>query len=150
MSTKAGFDDILKRDGFLVYKTRGVSMEPMLRDGKDVVVLKKPGGRLKLFDVPLYRRRDRRFTLHRIIAVRDNDYVIRGDNTFVKEYVPRSDVVGVLTEFKRKGKNHTVDETGYRVYVRVWHFIYPLRRVLHKLRRFGGKIKRALKGKTAK
>ncbi len=150
MSTKAGFDDILKRDGFLVYKTRGVSMRPLFKENRDLVTIRPFEGTLKKYDVPLYRRRDRRFTLHRIIAVRDNDYVIRGDNTFVKEYVPRSDVVGVLTEFKRKGKNHTVDETGYRVYVRVWHFIYPLRWVLHKLRRFGGKIKRALKGKTAK
>ena len=33
------FEDILSRDGQLVYKTRGVSMEPMLRQNRDLVVI---------------------------------------------------------------------------------------------------------------
>lgn len=142
------FEDLLQRDGFLVYKTRGASMRPLLKQNRDLVTVRPFEGRLKKYDVPLYRVNDR-YTLHRIIAVREGEYVIRGDNTFVKEYVPDSAVIGVLTEFQRKKKTHSVDETGYRVYARVWNGIYPVRLALHKLRRFGGKIKRALKGETA-
>lgn len=142
------FEELLRRDGYLVYKTRGVSMRPLFRENRDLVTIRPLTGRLQKYDVPLYRRRGGGYLLHRVIGFKDGCYIIRGDNTFVREIVPESMVVGVLTEFKRKQKKHTVDETGYRVYARVWHFIYPVRLVLHKLRRLGGKIKRALKGET--
>ncbi len=53
MSTKAGFDDILKRDGFLVYKTRGVSMRPLFKENRDLVTIRPFEGTLKKFDVPI-------------------------------------------------------------------------------------------------
>ncbi len=149
MSATGTFEEILKRDGVLVYKTRGVSMRPMLRENRDLVVIRTYDGRLRKYDIPLYRRSGNRYVLHRIIEVRDNDYVIRGDNTFAKEYgITDNRIVGVLTEFKRNGKTISVNSTGFRVYSRVWNFIYPIRFVLHKARRFGGKIKRKLKGGT--
>ena len=35
-------EDLLQRDGRLVYKTRGVSMEPMLRQNRDLVIIQVP------------------------------------------------------------------------------------------------------------
>ena len=81
MSAERTLEEMLRRDGFLVYKTRGVSMRPLLKENRDLVTIRPFDGRLKKYDVPLYRRRGNRYTLHRIIAVRENDYVIRGDNT---------------------------------------------------------------------
>ena len=37
---------------------RGRSMEPMLKGGEDIIILRKPAGRLRLFDVALYYRRE--------------------------------------------------------------------------------------------
>ena len=34
--SRSTFEDLLGRDGVLVYKTRGVSMEPMLRQDRDL------------------------------------------------------------------------------------------------------------------
>ena len=144
MSAEPKLEALLARDGFLIYKTRGVSMRPMLKEGRDLVTIRPFEGRLKKYDVPLYRRRDGGYLLHRIIGVKDDHYVIRGDNTFVKEHVPDKELVGVLTGFKRKGKDCTVDSRGYRVYARVWNFIYPVRWLAHKCRRVCGKIKRAM------
>lgn len=146
MSQTVSMEDLLRRDGVLVYKTRGVSMRPLFKENRDLVTIRPFDGRLKKYDVPLYRRSGKRYTLHRIIEVRDNEYVIRGDNTFVKEHVPDNAVVGVLTDFQRKGKNYSVSSRGYRFYARFWNLIYPVRWVLHKCRRFCGKIKRAVKG----
>lgn len=147
MSNSTKLEDILKRDGVLIYKTRGVSMRPLLKENRDLVTIRPYTGRLKKYDVPLYRKHGGGYLLHRIIEVRDNDYVIRGDNTFVKEYgITDNRIVGVLTGFKRKKKDYSVDNTGFKIYSRVWNFIYPVRFVLHKIRRFGGKIKRAIKG----
>lgn len=149
MSSPSHLEDILHRDGVLVYKTRGVSMRPLLKQDRDLVIIRPFEGRLKKYDVPLYRRRGGGYVLHRIITVRDHDYVIRGDNTFRKEYVPDSLIIGVLTDFKRKGREHSVNETGYRLYARVWNVLYPIRFALHKARGVAGRIKRKLKGNTA-
>ncbi len=141
MSANIGLEDILKRDGVLVYKTRGKSMLPMLRQNRDLVTIRPVSGRLKKFDVPLYRRKSGGYLLHRIIAVTENGYVIRGDNTYTNETdVTDSDIVGVLTSFRRNGKDCSVDSKSYRLYVRVWNALYPFRKVRNK-------IKRSLAGK---
>ena len=36
------FEDLLARDGSLVYRTKGVSMEPMLRQDRDLVTIQVP------------------------------------------------------------------------------------------------------------
>ena len=149
MSSFSHIDELLERDGVIVYKTRVVSMRPMLKQNRDLVTVRTFNGRLKKYVVPLYRRKTGGFVLHRIIGVRDDCYIIRGDNTFRKEYVPDSEVIGVLTAFKRKGKDYTVSSSGYKFYARIWNFIYPLRWLLYKGKRIGSKFKRTVFGKKA-
>ena len=129
----ATFEELLARDGVLVYRTRGVSMEPMLRQNRDLVVIRVPDSRLKKYDVALYKRGDA-YVLHRVIEDRGDHYLIRGDNTYALENVPDAAVIGVLTGFQRKGKQHNVTEKGYRFYARFWTAIYPLRRFWVRLR----------------
>ncbi len=128
------FEEILARDGVLVYKTRGVSMEPMLRQSRDLVTIRVLASRLKKYDVALYKRGDA-YVLHRVIAVKKDHYLIRGDNTYALENVPGSAVIGVLTGFQRKGKRHEVTDRGYRLYGRFWNAIYPLRALFMRCRR---------------
>jgi hypothetical protein len=97
------FEKLLARDGILVYRIRGVSMEPMLRQNRDLVEIRVPPTRLKKYDVALYRR-GKAYVLHRVIGVEEKRYLIRGDNTYSIEKVPDSAVIGVLTGFQRKGK----------------------------------------------
>ena len=129
------FEEILARDGTLVYKTRGVSMEPMLRQNRDLVIIQVPSSRLQKYDVALYRRGEK-YVLHRVLAVRDGRYLIRGDNTFAVETVPDSAVIGVMSAFVRKGKKISVTDGGYRAYVLFWHAIYPPRKAYVLCRRF--------------
>ena len=135
------FEEILARDGRLVYKTKGVSMEPMLRQNRDLVIVSRPSGRLHPFDVALYRRGSS-YVLHRVIEVKDDHYLIRGDNTFILEKVPDADVIGVLTGFQRKGKYYDTSNHSYQRYVRFWHRVYPLRLALHRCRRLAVGIAR--------
>lgn len=148
MTTEQTFEKMLKQNGVLVYKTRGVSMRPLLKQDRDLVTVRPVTGRLKKYDVPLYKRKhDGKYVLHRIIAVHEKDYVIRGDNTYVKEYgITDDDIIGVLTDFQRKKKNYSVEMRGYKIYSRVWNFIYPMRFVLHAVERFLAKIKRKMIG----
>lgn len=137
------FEEILKKDRRLVYKTRGISMLPMLHQNRDIIVIVPPEGQLKKYDVALYKR-GTSYILHRIIGVQDNEYLIRGDNTFRMEHVSPELVIGVLTGFVRNGKSYTVEDTGYQIYCRIWNAIYPLRKMLFRMRRTAGKTARML------
>ena len=95
------FEEVLEKDGRLVYKTRGVSMLPMLHQNRDIIVIVPLKRRLKKYDVVLYKRGSS-YILHRIVGVRDEEYLIRGDNTYRLEHVPQETVIGVLTGFVRK------------------------------------------------
>ncbi len=60
-------ESILRRNETLVYKTRGVSMEPMLRQNRDPVTVRDSYLRLKKDDAALYRRGGAH-VLRRVIA----------------------------------------------------------------------------------
>lgn len=128
------FEDILQRDGRLIYKTKGMSMEPMLRQDRDLVIIEVPSAHLRKYDVALYKRGDL-YVLHRVIGLKDGYYCIRGDNTYAIEHVPFDAVIGVLKSFNRKGKLYDVSDRGYRFYVRFWNAIYPLRALWRRVRR---------------
>ncbi len=134
------FEEILEKEGRLVYSSVGDSMLPLIRQGRDLLVIERPDGRLKKYDVPLYRRDSGQYVLHRVLKVRENDYVICGDNRWAKEYgVTDRQILGVLTAVIRDGKEVPVTDRRYRLYVRVWCGLFPLRafalRGLHILKR---------------
>lgn len=121
----------LQSGGAVTFTPNGTSMLPMLRDGEDVVVLKKPEGRLHLFDVPLYRRENGQYVLHRVIDFeRDGSYVLCGDNQFAKERgIHDSQIIAVMTAFYRKGKAYSMTSLRYRAYVNFWYYTRPFRRI---------------------
>ena len=138
------FENLLARDGYLVYKTRGVSMEPMLRQNRDLVVIRVPASRLRKYDVALYKR-GKDYVLHRVIGVGEDHYLIRGDNTYALERVEDASVIGVLTGFQRRGREHSVTDPGYMAYVRLWDGLYPLRALWVRGRRLAGRAVRRLR-----
>ena len=142
---KAGvIESELSKHGVYASVTRGPSMKPLFKTARDMVIVKKPDRPLKKYDVVLYTGAKNRYTMHRIIAVRENEYLIRGDNTYRIEHIPKENIIGVLTEFNRKGKHHTVSDRGYIIYSRVWNFLYPVRFCLYKIRRLLGKLYRLI------
>ena len=117
MTESMKYEEYLDRYGSLTYANVGVSMLPMLREGKDLfTVVKKGPQRCKAGDVVLYRRGSH-YILHRVIEVREKDYVILGDNCVNREYgITDDDILGVLTCFMRDGKTITVDDPAYKRY----------------------------------
>ena len=134
----------LNEFGSYASNTVGVSMRPLFKTHRDVVILKKPDRPLKRYDVVMYVGVGDKYVLHRIIGFKGDICVIRGDNTFRKEFVPKDKIIAYMTSFNRKGKRHTTEEFSYRLYSRVWNFIYPLRKCWNLFYRFMLKIKRAL------
>ena len=136
----------INKDGKAFYYTRGFSMLPMLKEGRDVSVLVPLSREPVRGDVVLFirRRRDDQLILHRVINRRDKDtYIIRGDNTYFDEPVKKEDVLALLTGFFRKGKYYDCEKSKrYRIYFNLRIFFFPLRKFVRvKLRRALAKIK---------
>ena len=141
----------IAENGFYVSTTVGVSMRPMLRNRRDRVVIRSTEGkRLSKWDLPLYKRYDGKYILHRIIEVRDGYYIIRGDNTFAKERVPDENIVGVMTEFYRGERHVLATNRHYRRYAAFWQTIYPLRVPFHWLHRAASFVKHRVLHLSAK
>ena len=113
------FEEILEKDGKLVYKTKGVSMNPMLYQNRDLIEVNENG-----------------------------TYSIRGDNTYSIETVPEEAVIGVLTSFVRDGKQYSVTDPEYLRYVKFWCEAYPARSAYtHAKWRTKAVLRRIIKGK---
>ena len=136
------FEDVIERDGRLIYTNVGDSMRPLIRQDRDILIIEKPQGRLKKYDVPLYRRDNGQYVLHRVLKVRPNDYVICGDNRYTKEYgITDRHIIGILTAVVRDGKEISVTDWKYRLYVHVWCDLFPIRAVTLKAKRFPKRLK---------
>ena len=114
----SSIEDYLNERGTLTYSNVGVSMMPLLRQGRDLFTVRKKGPeRCKVGDVVLYKRPPDKYVLHRIVEVRRDSYVILGDNCVNREYGIRdSDILGVMTGYIRDGKEHSVTEQAYLDY----------------------------------
>ena len=117
------------------FTTNGTSMLPMLRDGRDQVVLSPLPVRLKKYDLPLYRRENGQFVLHRVVAVGET-YTCVGDNQFDFESGLRHEqMIGVVTAFTHKGRTYSVNDFSYKLYCRFWHCSRFPRRVYRAVKR---------------
>ncbi len=119
----------------------GSSMVPLFRHKRDSVIL-SPCNPLKLRrgDVPLYRRLDGKFVLHRILRVKKDTYTLAGDAQSELEVgLPKTCVIAVMTGFIRKGKTVSCRSLRYRMYSSLWMLLRPVRpylfRVVSRLRR---------------
>ncbi|MBQ6267567.1 MAG: S24/S26 family peptidase [Clostridia bacterium] len=150
MNKQLSLEEYLRENGSLTYSNIGVSMMPLLRQGRDLLTLQAKGqARCEVGDVVLYRRASGKLVMHRIVAVQEADYVLRGDNcTGDEPGVTDAQILGVMTGYVRGGKTHSITEPGYRLYsryvLRAARLRIPILKVRHRIRR---RLWRLLKAK---
>ena len=121
------FEDLLDRQGYFVYTNVGTSMLPLLRQRRDLIEIRKKQGRCKKNDVVLYKA-GKKYILHRIVKVREHDYVILGDHCIWREYGITDDrILGIMTHIVRNGKDIYPTDLKYRLYVFIWCHTYHVR-----------------------
>ncbi len=140
------FEEELETHGGFIFTNEGNSMQPLIRPGRDVLeITARPDGRLKKYDIVLYRQ-EGRYILHRILRVREKDYVIAGDNNSFLEYgVTDSQIIGVLSGLTRDGKRVELSGWKYRAYLFFRCDLFPARAGLQRLRAAAGRIRRGIK-----
>ena len=124
---KQTIEEVLLSHGKYIGPTVGVSMLPMLKNRRDTIVVLAKTERLKRLDVALYRRGDA-YILHRVLQPIEGGYIIRGDNCYSDENVPENAVIGVLSEFFRKGKHFYCTDKKYLKYAEKRLKTYKIRR----------------------
>lgn len=138
------FEEMIKSRGFLVYTNVGTSMLPLLRQRRDIIEIRSIKGRIRKYQVALYKK-DGAYILHRCLAVLpDGAYIFAGDhNTYIEKDVTDTMILGVMTRVIRNGKSITPNNFFYKVYVHLWCDFYPIRMMIIK---FKQRIQKILSG----
>ena len=112
-------------------RLRGFSMRPFLEDGRDKALLTKPVT-IKKGDAVLAEVTPGHYVLHRIISIKGENVVLRGDGNIGVERCSLADIKGFAIGFYRKGRTKLDRTNGlkWRVYFLVWTTLFPLRRYL--------------------
>lgn len=119
---------------------RGISMLPMLRQGKDAVELSPLPDRLKKYDLPVYQYPNGKIVMHRVVAVREDHYLCLGDNTFEYEKIYPDQLIALVSGFRRGARYIPVESKCYRLYAAAWVASYPLRKSLKRGKRLLKKL----------
>lgn len=120
----------LEAGGTVQLPITGTSMNPLLYWGRDTVELIKCDNPKK-YDIIFYRRDDGSFVLHRIVGKNDEGFILCGDNQVKKEYgITDKNIIAVVKSITRKGKTFSVDKALYKLYVKLWTLILPLRNII--------------------
>ena len=132
---KSTFEQVIAEEGVLVYSNVGDSMYPLIKP-RDLLVIKKPELPMKRLDIPLYKRDNGQYVLHRIVGVRGDEYLICGDNRVdVERGITDRHIIGMLTDIIRDGESISVYSFKQRVYAHLWSDFRPIKRVIFRIRR---------------
>jgi hypothetical protein len=123
------------------FPVNGCSMLPFIVGGRDSVILEKPEN-LRVGDVvlahaipdnvALLENAEKRYFIHRIVALSDENVVLMGDGNLVqREYCKRSEVYAkVVCVVQPNGKKCPTGAFGGRIAAKVWYILLPVRRYL--------------------
>ncbi len=125
-------EEILNRNGSFICQTKGVSMEPLFKEGRDRVVIVPIKKRLKKYDVALFKRGEE-YVLHRVVKVKKSGYKFVGDNTLKSDFVLDKDVVGKAVGYFRGEKyKKSLKNIFYVWCIRIRYYLETLKRLNYK------------------
>lgn len=108
--------EAVKGGGCFYLSPRGKSMRPTIREEKDKVVLVEFVS-FKKDDILLYRRKDGKVVLHRLVGFKCNEPIMCGDAQFTLEYgITKEDIIARVSDIVRKGKLINVDSASFKFY----------------------------------
>lgn len=115
----------------VILRTKGNSMLPFIKGGRDSVELLKRTNVLEN-DIVLARLAEGRYVLHRVIAIDGEKITLMGDgNIRGNEYCDISGVCGTAVSIiKENGQCTDCMSPGFIRKVRIWRRMLPLRRYL--------------------
>lgn len=125
---------VIEQKGVLSFTPSGVSMWPIISNRADTVIITRPQGRLKKYDVAFYERKSGQPILHRVMRVNETGYDMCGDSqTAIEKGIEFDAVFGIMTGYYKKGRYIDCRKNlFYKFIVRFWSFSILWRRILLK------------------
>lgn len=121
--------ETLSSGGTVELPITGTSMFPLLKAGRDTVII-KADSKYSIGDLIFYRRNDGHFVLHRIVGTDENGYILCGDNqTDPEKGITDENIIAKVTEIHRNGKVIDVHDKKYVKRVNFWIKALPRRRI---------------------
>ena len=133
-------EQILDEETEFIFPIQGKSMLPLFRQKKDCVIISKENlSDIKKYDIVLYKVPSN-YILHRVLKIKDDTLIIRGDNTFNLEYVPLKNIEGKVKAFYRNNKYINIYTPSLKTYIIFWNLVFPLRYIFHCFKRIIKKL----------
>ena len=96
------FEEVLNKDGELIYTNVGYSMYPLIKEREDVLRIVKTDT-FKKGDVVLYKSEIDHYVLHRILKIKKDKVVLAGDYNYWKDKpITQDKILGKLVSITKK------------------------------------------------
>ena len=96
------FEDVLNKDGELIFTNVGYSMYPLIREREDVLRIVKTDD-YKKGDIVLYKSEIDHYVLHRILKIKKDKVILAGDYNYFKDKpISKDMILGRLSTISKK------------------------------------------------
>lgn len=128
--------EVISGGGEFTLFPRGTSMRPLIKEGINSVVLTGIKKAPRVGEIPLYKRDDGQYVLHRIIKREKNGtYTMCGDNqTSLETGIRQDQMIAVVCAVCKGEKRKSVRSLSLRLYGFFWRS-FLIRRIYFLLRR---------------
>lgn len=135
--------EILEGGGRAWITVTGMSMYPFLREDEDCVELSSASiETIRRGDIVLIQRFTGEYILHRVLRVGKGSFYIIGDaQQWIEGPLLPEQLIAVVTAIKRNKLQFSCHNKLWKLLVRVWINIVPLRHIFLKGIRFLSKVK---------
>ena len=138
MQSLTKFEDVLDKDGELIFTNVGYSMYPLIKQREDILRIVKTDN-YKKGDVVLYKSHVDHYVLHRILKIKKDNIILAGDYNYFKDKpITKDKVLGLLTTITKKdgkiidlSKDKKVRRFFYTNFFHVKAFFQLVGKVLH-------------------
>ncbi len=120
-------EELKKRKQLLIVPV-GISMQPLFINSVTPVVVEWLNEKPKKNDIVLYSKPNNQIVLHRVISLRKEGVITRGDGMVGKGmFIPYKNIFGKCTAFYKGERLINVNNFWYKSFVCFWKLIYPFR-----------------------
>ena len=102
MQSLTKFEEVLDKDGELIFTNVGYSMYPLIKQREDILTIIK-SNTYKKGDIVLYKSDIDHYVLHRILKIKKDKVILAGDYNYFKDKpITLDKILGLLKEIKKK------------------------------------------------
>ena len=138
MQSPYKFEEVLEKDGELIFTNVGYSMYPLIKQREDILTIRKVDT-FKRGDIVLYKSDVEHYVLHRILRIKKDKIILAGDYNYFKDKpISKDQILGKLIEIKKKdgtvidlSKDKKARKFFYTNFFHIKAFFQIIGKVLH-------------------